>query len=181
MKNNKLYKYAKILAFGLIVTGLACFMLYASIHVAWQDLMLMRHHETCSGFIVDTWEDVDENEASAEFWHYYVIYKYSLPDGQEFTQSMSHSGRLKSEFRDLSEPYPIEVEYLPDNPTVSRIKGDGPNSIPSWLRSSVGYWAFFWLPLLALGIYLLWKEVGELRELRKSEKSKAYDSGILNT
>jgi hypothetical protein len=149
--------------------------------IARQDFRLMRHHETCSGFIVDTWEDVDENEAGAEFWNYFVIYKYSIPDGREFTQSMSHSGRLKSEFRDLLEPYPIEVEYLPDNPTVSRIKGDGPNSILSWLRSSVGYWAFFPLLLLAIGIYLLWKEVGELRELRKSEKAKACDNGTLYT
>ena len=180
MKNNRVYIYAKTLAVGLIITGLASFWLYTSISGAWQDLMLMQDHKTCSGFIVDTWEEIEgESDAGQDMWYYGYIYTYRLPDEQEFSQTMSHSGRLKPEFRGLSEPYPIEVEYLSGNPTVSRIKGDGPNTIPSWIRASVGYYAFIPLILLVIGLYLLWQEVSELRELRKSEKFKAYGNGAL--
>ena len=175
MKNNRLYTYTKILAFGLIVTGLACFWLYTAIGDAWQELMLMQHHETCSGFIVDVWEDVDEADSGEDLWYSYATYTYSLTDGQQFTQTTGGRGRLKSEFGDLSEPYPIEVEYLADNPTVSRIKGEGPDTILGWLRTEVGYLAFLPLLLLGIGLYLLWQEVSELRQLRKSEKSNAYD------
>ena len=178
MKKNRVYIYAKTLALGLIITGLASFWLYTAISGAWQDLMLMQHHETCPGFIVDVWEEIEgESDAGQDMWYYGVTYTYRLPDGQEFTQTISDSGRLKPEFRGLSESYPIEVEYLSDNPTVSRIKGDGPDTIPSWLRTKVGYYAFIPLILLAIGLYLLWKEISELRELRKSEKFKAYSNG----
>jgi len=172
MANSRLYTYAKTLASGLIVTGLACFWLYTAIGGAWQELMLMRHHETCSGFIVDVWEDVDEADSGQLLWYSGATYTYSLPDGQQFTGTTSGSGRLKSEFWDLpEEPYPIEVEYLADNPTVSRIKGEGPDTILGWLRTEVGYYAFLPLILLVIGLYLLWKEINELRELRKSTRA----------
>ena len=92
MKGNGLYTYAKILAFGLIVTGLACFWLYTAIGDAWQELMLMQHHETCSGFIVDVWEDVDEADSGEDLWYSYATYTYSLTDGQQFTQTTGGRG-----------------------------------------------------------------------------------------
>lgn len=156
--------YIKILAPGLIVTALACFWLYTTLIDAWQELTLMRNHETCFGYIIETWEDMTgEADDGRLIWEHGGTYTYRLPDGREFTQYIRGHGRLKPEFQDLSQPYPIEVEYLLDNPAVSRIKGDGPNSIPSWLRTEVGYWAFFPLILLAIGVYLLWKAVSELR------------------
>ena len=133
----------------------------------------MRHHETCSGSIVYVWEDVDEADSGENLWYSGATYTYILPDGQQFTQTTSGHGRLKSGFSDL--PYPIEVEYLANNPTVSRIKGEGPETIPSWLRTEVGYYALFPVLLLVIGIYLLWKEVSELRRLRRSEKAQAYE------
>jgi|GEM_PF-3175088 len=121
-------------------------------------------NETCFEYIIETWEEMTgETDYGKLMWEHGGTYTYRLPDGREFTQYAGGHGRLKPEFQDLSQPYPIEVEYLPDNPTVSRIKGDGPNSIPSWLRTEVGYWAFFPLILLAFGVYLLWKAVSELR------------------
>jgi len=156
--------YIKILAPGLIVTALACFWLYTTLIDAWQELTLMRNHETCFGYIIETWEDMTgEADDGRLIWEHGATYTYRLPDGREFTQYTRGHGRLKPEFQDLSQPYPIEVEYLPDNPTISRVKGDGPNNITGWLRTEVGYWAFFPLILLAIGVYLLWKAVSELR------------------
>jgi len=143
--------YIKILAPGLIVTALACFWLYTKLIDVWQELTLMRNHETCFGNIIETWEDMTgEADDGRLIWECGVTYTYRLPDGREFTQYTRGHGRLKPEFQDLSQPYPIEVEYLPDNPTISRIKGEGPNSIPSWLLSEVGDWA--WLPLILLAV-----------------------------
>ena len=151
--------YIKILAPGLIVTALACFWLYNWLIDAWQELTLMRNHETCKGYIIETWEDVTgEGDDGRTRWEHGVIYTYRLPDGREFTQGTRDPGRLASEFQNLSQPYPIEVEYLPDNPAISRPKGYGPNSIFSCFK-----WVVFPLLLLAFGVYLLWKGVSELR------------------
>ena len=84
----------------------------------------MRYGETCSGFIVDTWEDVEETDAGQLIWYHGGTYTYQLPDGREFTQNTIGSGLLKPEFRVISHPYSIEVEYLPDNPRVSSINVD---------------------------------------------------------
>jgi len=157
--------YIKILAPGLIITALACFWLYNGLIDAWQELSLMRNHETCYGHIIETWEEVTgETDDGRPMWEHGGTYTYRLPDGREFTQGTRDPGRLAPEFQNLSQPYPIEVEYLPDNPTVSRIKGYGPKTIAGWLRTEVGYREFYPLILLALGIYLLWKAIGELRK-----------------
>jgi hypothetical protein len=156
--------YMKILAPGLIVTGLACYGLYTSLDDAWQELKLMRNHETCSGYIIEIWEEmIGETDYGKLMWEYWGIYTYRLPDGREFTQYTRGHGRLKPEILDHSMPYPIEVEYLPDNPAISRIKGDGPNNILSWLRSEVADWGLLTFILLAVGVYLLLKAVRELR------------------
>jgi len=157
--------YIKILAPGLIITGLACYWFYTALNDAWQEFILMKSHETCSGYITETWEDMTgEADDGRLIWEWGVTYTYQLPDGREFTQYTRHQGRLKSEFLDLQEPYPIEVEYLPSNPTLSRITGDGPNSVPGWLRTEVGYRAFYPLILLIIGAYLLQKAVRELKK-----------------
>lgn len=174
MKENKPYKY-KFLLLTLIVTtvvtGLVCYWQYKIITGnAWDELMLIQHHETCSGFLVDaSWE--------TDYYSVYsrVTYTYSIPDGRQFTQEISGHDTEKYQSWDLPYPIPIEVEYLPDNPSVSRIKGDGPYSSESWLwHELVGHGLFINWILIAIGIYLLYREVKELKRLKKHKKSVDY-------
>ena len=125
----------------------------------------MRNHETCNGYIIETWEDVTgETDEGRPVWEHGGTYTYCLPDGREFTQYERGRGRLRPEFQDLSQPFPVEVEYLPYDPSVSRIKGSGPSSILGWLRTEVGYRAFYPLIMLGFGIYFIRIAIKKLRE-----------------
>jgi len=91
------------------------------------ELALIRHGVTAKGVI----KDVSSS------------YEFRLPNGQmvkgktgEITYYMPESG--------------VEVEYLPDNPAVSRIKGDGCSTVTGWLWRNVGLLILFFSPGVGL-------------------------------
>ena len=116
----------------------ACWFVYNQTGNPLNDFALIRGAETAPGFIVDTWEDVLDDGHRGVRWYYGYEYRYHAADGREYSQVKHRSGQLKDEFSDLNEPVPIEVEYLPDNPSVSRIKGSGCQSVTEWLWRNVG-------------------------------------------
>lgn len=131
------------------------------------ELALIRRAQIAPGSIIDTWEDVEDGDDGRAHWFHGATYTYRLPDGREFTKSKtSVSGRLKEKFQNLQQPYPIEVEYLPDNPKVSRIKGDGNSSITDWLWRKVGLGGLLLILLASPGIILLRNGVLEIIKLR---------------
>ena len=87
------------------------------------------------------------------------------------------SGQLKIEFSDLNEPVPIEVEYLPDDPSVSRIKGSGCQSVTEWLWRNVGLGIVLLAMLVAPSIVLFRQGFREIKKvtcrmtLRRSDDS----------
>jgi hypothetical protein len=128
------------------------------------ELALIRRAQVAPGLIVATWEEPSDGDDGGTHWFHEVTYTYRLPDGREFTQrTKSGSGRLKEGFRHLQRPCSVVVEYLPDNPKVSRIKGDGCSTITEWLWRKVG----LGLAVLALfatpGVLLVRDGVRELR------------------
>ena len=114
---------------GLALAGVGFFFLFGGIVDGWEEFRLIQGGKTAPGFIIDTWEEPIDTDAGATAWSHGATYTYRLPDGREFERTTYDSGRLKEEFRNLVRPFPVEVEYLPDEPTISRIKGDGPSSI----------------------------------------------------
>ena len=62
--------------------------------------------------------------------------------------------RLRTEFRSLTQPYPVEVTYLPDNPDLSRISAELSDNIPGIFRQSLMDYVFAAFFML-LGFYLL--------------------------
>ena len=103
----------------------------------------MNEGVTTAGFIVDTWEDAEDSESGGLIWYHGGAYTYQLPDGREYEGELQGEGRLKSEFRNLLQPYPIEVIYLPDNPAVSRITQDLPDNIWGLIRKQIFPYGFF--------------------------------------
>lgn len=122
---------------------------------------LIYRGETTLGYITDTWEDVEDMDSGGVHWFYGGTYTYQLPDGREFTGKLEGDGRLKQEFRFLTQPYPVEVTYLPTHPVVSRITADLPDSILRLIRSHLFPYGlvsvFFWF----IGFYLLWQLIRE--------------------
>ena len=132
------------------------------------ELALIRHGQTVPGFIVDTWEEEGDNDGGGTSWLHGAVFTYTLPDGREFTQrTRDKPGRLKPDFRDLERPLPIEVQYLPDTPEVSRIKGEGSPNVFDWLWRKIGLGGL-WLALLASpGVVMLRQAAREFMRYRQ--------------
>ena len=136
------------------------------------DFALIHRGQVAQGFIVETWEDADTGDEGGAQWSHSAVYEYRLPDGREFTQrTRTKSGRLKRELRDLSEPFPIEVEYLPDNPIVSRIKGSGSSSLFDWLWRKVGLGLVLLAIILTPGLWWLRDAFREIVRYQQSSNS----------
>jgi hypothetical protein len=159
----------KTAIFGVLwIVGACWFVLYSCGNLL-NELKLIRRAHTVPGSIIDTWEDVEDRyDGQSYSWIHGATYTYRLPDGREFTQHTKEgSGRLSPEFHNLKYPYPVEVEYLPDNPTVSRIKGDGHKSILSWLLFKIGLGSLLLVLLSIPGVGLLRDAVLDFKRLRR--------------
>lgn len=167
--NNKFGDSTKTLIWGVLLILGACWFWYYLFGNPLNELAFIRQAQIAPGFIVDTWEDVEDGGGvrGKAYWFHGFAYTYRIPDGREFTQSTkSVNGRLEEKFQDLQQPYPVEVEYLPDNPTVSRIKGDGNDSITDWLWRKAGLGGLFLVVFVSPGIILLRNGVRDIRRLR---------------
>lgn len=166
---SKSWDSAKKVSLGMVCILGACLLWYLLVGNPLHELALIQRGQTVPGFVVDAWEDVEDRYGGqSHAWIHSVTYTYKLPDGREFTETADGSGRLK---RGLSLPYPIEVEYLPDKPTVSRIKGTGNDSIQSWLLRNVGLGGLLLALFCSFGISIVWKGVRDLRRCRTIQKA----------
>jgi hypothetical protein len=92
------------------------------------ELTLIRRGVAAKGFITN---------------HSVSYYEFRLPNGQ----------MVKGETGAISYYMPghvVEVEYLPDNPAVNRIKGDGCSTVTEWIWSNVGLLILFFSPGVGL-------------------------------
>jgi len=101
------------------------------------ELVLIRHSSIMPGFIAG-WDVLDEEGDTVE-WTYGNRYTYTLPDGRNVTSTIRDYRGLPEELPYLGgRPYPIEVEYLSDHPSVSRIRGSGCQTVTEWLWRRIG-------------------------------------------
>ena len=163
-------KAMKSMFWGVTLILLGCGFWYSLVGNPLHDLRLIQRGRTIPGYIIDAWEDVGDDDHGRAVWSHGVTYTYQLPDGREFQQNTSEfPGALRDEFRDLQEPYPVEVEYLPEDPLISRIKGTGSDSITDWLWRKAGLGTLLLLMCLSPGVALLQDCVRELRRRRVSQ------------
>lgn len=148
----------KTLLFGIAwVVGAYCFWLYLAGNPV-DELALIRRAQVAPGFIVDTWEEPEDGDDGRTHWFHGATYTYRLPDGRKFTGSAHGSGRLN-----LEPPYPVEVEYLPDHPSVSRIRGSGSSSITDWLWRKIGLGSLLLALLVSPGVAMVRAGIREMR------------------
>jgi len=154
---------------GIVWTLVGCYCWYLLVGNPLHDLVLILNGRAIPGFIVDTWEDVDETDYGRTIWYHGAVYTYLLPDGREFTKKTpERKGRLKPEFLDLHEPYPVEVEYLQHNPTVSRIKGEGSTTLFDWLWRKAGLGFLLLALFVSPGIFVLKNGIVAFRQNTKN-------------
>ena len=164
----------KAIIFGVLLILGACWFWYQLAGSPLAELALIRRARTAPGLIVDAWEDVEDGYEEAA-WFHGAVYSYRLPDGREYKErTPERKGRLREQFREFEEPYPIEVEYLPENPAVSRIKGYGCQSVGEWLWRKAGLGSLLLAVFLGGGVILLRDGI---REIKKSRASREHARG----
>ncbi len=137
------------------------------------ELALIRRAQITTGFLVETQEsdreDVDEQGDIG-------VYTYSLPDGRTF-KATTHSAVSPGQLQEHQ-----EVEYLPDNPAVSRIRGDGCRSVMGWLWLTVVTGGILLAIFVIPGIRLLRNGVRDIRRSGTGSQIKTVRSheDILN-
>lgn len=97
------------------------------------ELALIRRAQITTGTLVETFEEEREKpeySGGGEYYIYKGVYVYRLPFGREF--------KVVTESDDNQFEKQVEVEYLPDNPAISRVKGDGCQSIIEFLWRKAG-------------------------------------------
>lgn len=144
----------------------ACWFMYWIVGNPLDELALIRYGQTAPGFIIEAMEEPHDGDEGGTQWLHSATYQYRVGE-RDYTQSTkSKSGRLSEALRDLKNPDPIEVEYLPDNPAVSRIKGDGNGSILEWSLRTGGLGALLLFVCVSPGFVFLQEAARQFKELR---------------
>ncbi|MDO9464764.1 MAG: hypothetical protein Q7J67_05655 [bacterium] len=122
-------------------------------------LMLLKWGKVTKGHIVQTDQDYEHNESGSHA-SYSVQYEYNI-DGQYFKKRYIRSGKLKPTLESLEKPYPVEIEYFPKYPAISRLKGNGAQSFIEWFFREFCLGLFVYGLFLIPGIFLIndgWKD-----------------------
>ena len=107
----------------------------------------MRRANIATGTLVTTHEDEQEDYRGHVYFSDRKVYAYRLPDGRQFKAiTRAPTGHLNEQRK---------IEYLPDNPSVNRIKGDGCQSVMEWLWRTVGLGPLFSAALVSPGVIMI--------------------------
>ncbi|MEN6426694.1 MAG: DUF3592 domain-containing protein [Phycisphaerales bacterium] len=170
---NSVWSPMKIAAFGVLLLLGACWFWWHEAGNPLVELALIRNGLAAPGLITDAWEDVEEDDKGGDHWFHSVVYTYRLADGREFTGKVHGRGRLRDDiarYTSLNRTYPITVEYLPPDPSVSRIKGSGCQSYVEWLWRKMGVGLILLALFCSPGVYLILHAVRDARFLLMSRQ-----------
>lgn len=145
---SSLWGPAKTILWGVLwITGACWFWWHEIGGNPLNELALIRRAQVATGILVETYEDEREDYRGHVYFSDVGVYAYRVPDGREFkTSTRAPTGQLEEQ---------QQVEYLPDNAAVSRIRGDGCQTVTEWLWRRVGLGLFLLLLFCSPGIYLI--------------------------
>lgn len=143
-KNKKKIKLIKSIILGLAIPIVAIGVWYN-----WgnnnpiNEYFLITKSQTIKGFITNAeehGEDVEQDSGPSGIrYSFSYDYTFTLPNGKVINAYGTEDGsRLPEDMQDISsKPYKVEIQYLPDNPNVSRVKDF------LWHNSTVYEWFRF--------------------------------------
>jgi hypothetical protein len=163
---NKLSDPVKTLICGVLLILGACWFWYSLCGNPLDEFALIRRAQIVPGALLETHEDEQEDYRGDVYFSDVGVYAYRLPDGREFkTITKAPTGHLKKQ---------RQVEYLPDNPAVSRIKGDGCQSVMEWLWRKVGLGSFLLVLFISPGIVLIRNGVRDIKRIRTTTATEPH-------
>ncbi len=141
MNNNeqKLKEIAQTSNWIIIPMLIAGSMLWVYISDHVDNLRLINHHKITQGIIIEVKEDAERGDNGQMIFYWDAVYKFRTAEGREVVDSQSDSGRIPDELFTDAE---VQVEYYPKNPTISRIKGFGIETLDQWFRHTWILWFF---------------------------------------
>lgn len=161
----------KTLLVALVSLAIAAYLTYSSVDSIIEGNELNYKGEIANGWITDTMEDWDETDYGQSVVSHGVTYEFRLPSGQIIEGSYYDRGTIDNDSRLYQEGHTInwnavEVEYLPNNPSVSRIKGSDDDTLAELIRHETEH-IFITLIPLAIGVYLLVTSIRDVREITR--------------
>jgi len=159
-KSNIPRKQIKDLTKGILLAALliigASWFWYSLVGNPFHELAIIQQGKTTNGFIIETWEEPPERREGKLDWSYGITYEYYASNGNKYTGHTEGSDKLPQKLRPpLMEPYPVEVEYLPDNPGISKLKGEGSDSVVGWVLRKIVLGPILLIGFLIPGILVL--------------------------
>jgi hypothetical protein len=132
---------------GVLAILAGCWFWHSLIGNPLYEIALIRRAIIASGTLVATHEEKQEDYRG----HVYVsdvgVYAYRLPDGREFKAiTRAPTGHLKEQRL---------IEYLPYDPAVNRIKGDGCQGVVEWLWRKAGLGALLLAAFVSPGVIMI--------------------------
>lgn len=133
-------------------------------------LALIRHGEVTNGTVLEAyiyWGDLTDIHDKT---YHSLLYNFRAPDGREFTKwSGSMRDEIPQEYRRL--PAPTKVEYLPSDPSVSRLLGEGAQSILGWVFKEIIYNILLIAVFVSPGAIVIGSIVYDWIDTKRSKKS----------
>lgn len=154
----------KTVLYGIIWIIIAIIFWWHIAENPFDELNLILRAKITDGFIVDADEDILEGDRGESSWIHYYYYKYQIPDGRKFKGVERGSGRISI---DLDQPHPIQFEYLPDNPDVSRINGSGSSDVWEWLWRKIGFGGLLLIMVISPGLVVMRNGIIDIRKKMK--------------
>lgn len=152
-KNKIKINLIKSIIIGLAIPIVAVWLWYnSSNNNPTNEYLLITQSKTTEGFITNAGEREEEvepdNGPSGIKYSFSYDYTFRLPNGKIISAyGVEDGSRLPDDMHDLAiKPYKVEVQYLPDNPEVNRVKDF------LWHNSTVYEWFRF---NILLGVIIL--------------------------
>lgn len=140
-KRNR-WEAIKKIVYGAVWFLILTWFLHSSVTHSYNEFQLIRYGQTVEGIVTKYFEEIDENESSISV-NSVCEYTFFLPDGTDIDGSNNVTEKINQ--GDL-----IEIQYVPTNPKINRVKGEGSSTIFDWS----------WRQLLGLGLLALFAAPG---------------------
>lgn len=143
------------------------------------EFRLITKGKIANGYITSAEESseyVEQNDGRTGGMAYQFYYKYYfiLPDGKKIYDSATTGGQLPGDLccLDNEPPYEVKVEYLPNNPTINRVKDydAGSRTIGNWLWRKVGLGGILLVGTLSFGVLYIRHTIKEYKKDKKAYK-----------
>jgi len=144
----------KTIIWGAVLIILALLFWYHIVGDPLDEFALIQKAKLATGILVDSYE-VDTGDERGNVYDV-GVYKFSLPDGRKF------KAFTKNSIGELEE----QVEYLPSNPSINRIKGEGCQSITEWVEKKIIFGGILLAMFFSPGFILTRNGIKEIKKIQ---------------